>query len=191
MRGGGRRPPNLSQFAPKRANRFPSKPSIDLSQRASAGDEPKPAALPLAFEKVLKLARVSKVVRGGRKYRHSALVVVGDAQGRVGSATAKAADAADATAKATRRAAAAMISVKLLKGGELAYDVVGVHNATRVALRATRRGAGVRAGAAARAVLDAAGVRAVTAKLTGPNTEHNVVNAVLDALKTISSYQRV
>ncbi len=192
MLNGGRRQPNYEKFAPKRANRYPSKPSVDLSAITRwRTEDDSSIETGSAYEKILKLSKVCKVVRGGRKYRYSALVVVGDICGKVGAASAKAADAADAVAKAGRKALASMIRVPLTAKRELVFNTEGAYNATKVVLKTAREGSGVRASSVVRSVLDAAGVANVTAKLTGAATSHNVVNAVFDALLNLSRYYRM
>ncbi|MFP3038576.1 MAG: hypothetical protein ACKERG_03060 [Candidatus Hodgkinia cicadicola] len=118
----------------------------------------------------------------GRKkdYKYSALVVVGDVCGKVGAASAKAGDAVEAAAKASRRPLAAMIGVPLTRKRQLVFDTEGVYNATRVVLRNAREGDGVRASSVVRSILDAAGVTSVTAKLVGAATPNNVVNALFN-----------
>lgn len=191
---GGRRQPNYEPFSFKKSNRHPSKPSVDLSAITSRGvdvdEDSDECETGPAYEKVLKMTKVCKVVRGGRRYKYSALVVVGDVCGKVGAASAKAGDATEAAAKASRKALAAMIRIPLTRKGQLVFDTEGGYNATKVVLRNTRDGVGVRASSVVRSVLDAAGVTNVTAKLIGSTTPSNVVNAVFDALFNLIRYHR-
>ncbi|XXM93483.1 30S ribosomal protein S5 [Candidatus Hodgkinia cicadicola] len=143
------------------------------------------------FEKVVLLNRVSKVVKGGRKYRYSALVVVGDISGRVGTANAKASDAQDAATKASQRALSALTFIPLTCARAVPFKVKGVYNNTRALVSNSRRGGGNSASNVAKAVLDALGMKDVTVKLTGSRNPHNVVKAVLNALSVLSNYYRL
>ncbi|XXN13750.1 MAG: 30S ribosomal protein S5 [Candidatus Hodgkinia cicadicola] len=142
----------------------------------------------LEFEKVVQLRRVSKVVKGGRKYRYSALVVVGDTVGRVGAALAKAADAQDAAVKASQRAQAQIIFVPLTRECRLPFNIKGKHNNTKALIFNSKKGAGSKASNVVRAILDAMGAKDISVKLIGSKTPHNVVKAVLDALASLSNY---
>ncbi|AUG91522.1 30S ribosomal protein S5 [Candidatus Hodgkinia cicadicola] len=145
----------------------------------------------LAFEKVVLLRRVSKVVKGGRKHRYSALVVAGDAAGRVGAALAKAVDAQDAATKASQRAHARLLSVPLTREGTLPFNIKGKHNTTKVFISNSRRGMGNKASNVIRAVLDAMGAKDISAKLVGSKNPNNVIKAVFDALLMLSTHCRV
>ncbi|MFP3038305.1 MAG: hypothetical protein ACKFI0_00155 [Candidatus Hodgkinia cicadicola] len=166
----GRRQPNYELFPSKKANRHPTKPSVDLNAIAGRravdeDDDSDECETGPVYEKVLKLTKVCKVVRGGRRYKYSALVVVGDVCGKVGAASAKAGDAVEAAAKASRRALAAMIRVPLTRKRQLVFDTEGVYNATRVVLRNAREGAGVRASSVVRSILDAAALQVLQLSL--------------------------
>ncbi|XXM90106.1 hypothetical protein AADW59_00730 [Candidatus Hodgkinia cicadicola] len=144
-----------------------------------------------AFEKVVSLKRVSKVIKGGRKHRYSALVVVGDVSGHVGIAMAKAVDAQDAALKASQRAQISTIYVPLTREGALPFNIKGKHNNTKAFINNSRGGAGNKASNITRAILDAMGAKNVSIKLVGSKTPHNVVKAVFSALSALNSYCRI
>ncbi|XXN19716.1 MAG: 30S ribosomal protein S5 [Candidatus Hodgkinia cicadicola] len=140
------------------------------------------------FEKVVLLKRVSKVVKGGRKHRYSALVVVGDTAGCVGAAMAKAVDAQDAAIKASQRAHALVVDVPLIPGGILPFNIKGKHNNTKIIINNSRKGKGSKANNVTRAILDAMGAKDISVKLIGSRNPHNVVKAMFNALNMLINY---
>ncbi len=138
-------------------------------------------------EKLISVRRVTKVVKGGKNMRFSALVVVGDGKGRVGYATAKAREVPDAVKRASEKAKRFMIRVSLLENRTIRCDVSSKTGAGHVFLRTATPGTGVIAGGAMRSIFDALGVKDIVSKSVGSRTYHNVVRATFDALqKTVS-----
>ena len=141
-------------------------------------------------EKVVSLNRVAKVVKGGRRFSFSALVVVGDGKGSVGYGLGKAQEVPEALRKATERARKNMITVPLIEG-TLPYEVLGRYGAGRVMLKPASRGTGIIAGGAVRAIMEAAGVSDVLAKAIGTNNPHNVLKATMAGLASLRSAEEV
>lgn len=141
-------------------------------------------------ESVLSVRRVAKVIRGGRRFAFSALVVVGDKKGKIGVALGKSRDVSAAISKALRKARKHMITIPLYKT-TVPYTVVGKHSASRVLIRSAAKGTGVIAGGAVRSVMEALGVRDVLSKVVGASNPHNVVKATVKALKQLRSAQHI
>jgi small subunit ribosomal protein S5 len=142
-------------------------------------------------DKLVSINRVAKVVKGGRRFGFGALVVVGDAKGRVGYGAGKAREVPEAIRKATEQAKRNMIRVPLREGRTLHHDVKGHFGAGRVVLRAAPAGTGIIAGGPMRAVFETVGVADVVAKSIGTTNPHNMVKATFDALKRLSSPRSV
>lgn len=141
---------------------------------------------------VVSINRVSKTVKGGRRMRFAALVVVGDKKGRVGFGMGKAAEVPDAIKKATEAATKNVIRVSLVDDNRtIPHDVKGVHGAATVVLKPAAPGTGVIAGGAVRAILELAGVSDILSKVIGSRTPVNVVYATLTALKSMKTVDSV
>ncbi|KRN32333.1 30S ribosomal protein S5 [Weissella halotolerans] len=141
-------------------------------------------------ENVVAINRVTKVVKGGRRLRFAALVVVGDRNGHVGFGTGKAQEVPEAIRKAVEDAKRNIISVPTV-GTTLPHDTVGVYGGGRVLLKPALEGAGVAAGGATRAILELAGIADVTAKSLGSSTPINVVRATFAAIQSLKSADEV
>ena len=142
-------------------------------------------------ERVVDINRVAKVVKGGRRFGFSALVVVGDRKGRVGFGKGKAREVPEAIRKATEAAKRTVIRVPLREGRTLHHDVAGRHGAGRVILRAAPAGTGIIAGGPMRAVFETLGVQDVVTKSIGSSNPHNMVKATFDALSNCASPRQV
>jgi small subunit ribosomal protein S5 len=141
-------------------------------------------------EKLVNLARVAKVTKGGRTFSFSALVVVGDGNGSVGHGLGKALDVSESIQKAVQDAKKNMIKVSLHKG-TVPHEQKGKYGAGKVLVKPAADGTGVIAGGAMRAVLEMAGVHNVLAKSQGSSNPHNVVKATIDALSKMRNAHEV
>ena len=141
-------------------------------------------------ERVVSINRVTKVVKGGRRLRFAALVVVGDRNGRVGFGTGKAQEVPEAIRKAIEAAKKNLITVPMV-GTTLPHEALGVFGGGKILLTPAVEGAGVAAGGAVRAVLELAGVADVTSKSLGSNTPINVVRATVDGLNQLKRAEEV
>ena len=141
-------------------------------------------------EKIVYLNRVAKVVKGGRRFSFSALVVVGDGKGSVGYGLGKAQEVPEALRKATDQARKSMVRIPLIEG-TLPYEVLGRFGAGSVMLKPASKGTGIIAGGAVRAVMEAAGVTDVLAKAIGTSNPHNVLRATVAGLTSLGSAEEV
>ena len=141
-------------------------------------------------EKIVNINRVAKVVKGGRTFRFSVLVVVGDENGHVGAGTGKAAEIPDAVRKAIDSAKKNMIEVPMV-GTTIAHEVIGEFGAGRVLMKPAKEGTGIIAGGGVRSVLELAGIRNIRAKSLRSNTPNNLVNATIEGLKNLKVAEEV
>ncbi|HIE35077.1 MAG TPA: 30S ribosomal protein S5 [Campylobacterales bacterium] len=135
-------------------------------------------------EVVVNIGRVTKVVKGGRRFRFTALVVVGDKKGTVGFGTGKAKEVPDAIKKALDDAFKSLVEVKL-QGSTINHDIEHKYNSSKILLKPASEGTGLIAGGAARPVLELAGVTDIIAKSLGSNNPNNLVQATVEALARI------
>lgn len=142
------------------------------------------------IDKVVFINRVAKVVKGGRRFSFSAIVVVGDGNGNVGYGTGKAQEVPEAIRKGVEAAKKSMIEIPIIEG-TIPYLMEGVFGATKVFMRPAKEGTGVIAGGAVRAVMEAAGVENILTKCYGSRNPHNMVRAVFEAFHRMMSPEKI
>ena len=142
-------------------------------------------------DRVVAIKRVTKVVKGGRNMRFSALVVVGDGNGHVGAGVGKSAEIPEAIRKGKEAAIKNLVTVPLDKNGSIPHDFIGKFCGANVLLKRAPEGTGIIAGGPARATLELAGIRNIRTKSLGSNNKQNVVLAVLDGLAALKTPEEI
>ncbi len=155
-------------------------------QRQTRQKQPK-----LYEEEVISIGRVTKVTKGGRHFRFSAVVVVGDKKGRVGLGTGKANEVPDAIKKAVQAATKNVVNVSVVEDRTIPHEAIGVEGASKVMLKPAAKGTGVKAGGPVRSVLEMAGIKDILSKSLGSNTKINMAYATLNALKAQKTVEEV
>ncbi|MBR0295639.1 MAG: 30S ribosomal protein S5 [Bacilli bacterium] len=181
--------PKDAERAP-RDNRRPRGDRRNNDRRGGRRDDRKDQ--PKEFEeRVVFINRVSKTVKGGRRMKFTALVVIGDRKGRYGFALAKAQEVPDAIKKAGEAAKKNIHNIKLVKGNTLSHEIVGQYGACNVYLKPAPEGTGVIAGGPVRAILELAGVQNVCSKVYGSRAPINVIRATSQGLDNLKSYKEM
>ena len=159
----------------------------DSNQKGRNRDE----AAPELSDRLVAINRVSKTVKGGKRFGFAALVVVGDQKGRVGFGKGKAKEVPEAIRKATEQAKRQMVRVPLREGRTLHHDIDGRHGAGKVVMRTAPTGTGIIAGGPVRAVCEVLGVKDIVAKSMGTSNAHNVIRATMKALLKQNSPKQI
>jgi small subunit ribosomal protein S5 len=142
-------------------------------------------------ERVVAINRVTKVVKGGKRMKFSALVVIGNGKGKFGFGTGKSGEVPDAIKKAVDNAKRNLMDVKIVEGGTIPHDIIGKFGATNVFLKPAPEGTGIVAGGPVRAILELSGVKNVYSKVYGSRNKINIIRATADALANEKDFDKV
>ena len=142
-------------------------------------------------EKLVAINRVTKVVKGGRRFGFAALVVAGDESGKVGFGHGKAKEVPEAIKKATESAKKSLVRIPLREGRTLHHDIIGIHGASKVVMRSAPSGTGIIAGGSVRAVFELLGIQDIVAKSIGSANPYNIIRAAVDGWKQQKSPKMV
>ena len=153
--------------------------------------QPRQRQQKLYEEEVISIGRVTKVTKGGRHFRFSAVVVVGDRKGKVGLGTGKSNEVPDAIKKASQAATKNLVKVSIVEDRTIPHEATGVCGASKVMLKPAAKGTGVKAGGPVRSVLEMAGVKDILSKSLGSSTKVNMAYATLEALKSQRTIEEV
>lgn len=167
-----------------------SEPKKAPRKKAPAPRKKQQIAAPDFEERVVAVNRVAKVVKGGRRFSFSALMIVGDKKGKVGFGLGKAKEVPEAIRKATQAAQKSMVKVPL-DGGTIPHIAMGEFDAGKILFKPAAEGTGVKAAGACRSIMELAGVRDVLTKSLRGNNPHNIVKATFQALKQLRSLEEV
>ena len=176
----------VEEVATETVEKSDKKPRQPKEKRQPRQRQPK-----LYEEEVISIGRVTKVTKGGRHFRFSAVVVVGDRKGKVGLGTGKSNEVPDAIKKASQAAAKNMVSVSIVEERTIPHEAMGVCGASKVMLKPAAKGTGVKAGGPVRAVLEMAGIKDILSKSLGSSTKVNMAYATLEALKSQRTIEEV
>lgn len=159
-----------------------------MTQKLKNGKNPNKKSPIKGVRQIVKIRRITKVVKGGKKLRFGALVIVGNKKGQVGVGVGKADDIVEAVKKAANNGRRELITVPLTKGASIPHIVKGQYGACNVLIKPARKGSGVIAGGSVRILLEAAGIKNILAKQLGSNNLLNNARAAVAALKTLKQY---
>ena len=162
-----------------------------MAERENRRDRREREETPEFADRLVAINRVSKTVKGGKRFGFAALVVVGDQRGRVGFGKGKAKEVPEAIRKATEQAKRSLVRVPLRDGRTLHHDIEGRHGAGKVVMRTAPEGTGIIAGGPMRAVFEMLGVKDVVSKSMGSQNPYNMIRATIDGLKQESSPRMV